>query len=112
MKQKMQKMFIQDTHQEEVYLKYFNFKQGNLFMADYTCEFEFLMLKCDIKEPKPQSIAYYTGGLKDSIVDVIRLQLCWTFNDVYKLANNVEKQQLKESKKLTFFSFRRANYSN
>ena len=81
-------------------------------MADYTYEFEFLMLKCDIKEPKPQTIARYIGGLKVSIVDVIHLQLYWTFNDVCKLVNNVEKQQLKENKKSISSSFKRPNYSN
>ena len=70
-------------------------------MADYTREFEFLILKYDIKEPESQTIARYIGELKESIANVIRLQPYWTFNDVRKLANNVEKQQLKESKKWT-----------
>ena len=70
------------------------------------------MLKCDIKEPEPQTIACYIGGLKESIVDAIHLQPYWTFNDVRKLANNVEKQQLNESKKSKSSSFRRPNYSN
>ena len=92
MKWKLQKRFIQDTYQQEVYLKYFNFKQGNLSVVDYTHEFEFLMLKYDIKEPEPQTIAWYIGGLKESIADMIRLQPYWTFNDVRKLTYNVEKQ--------------------
>ena len=57
MKREMQKRFIQDTYQQEVYLKYFSFKQGNLSVAKYTRDFEFLMLKYDIKEPEPQTIA-------------------------------------------------------
>ena len=81
-------------------------------MADYTHEFEFLMPKCDSKELEPQIIAHYIGGLKESITDIIRLQPHWIFNYVYKLSNNVEKQQLKESKKPTFSSFRRSNFSN
>ena len=85
-KREIQKRFIQDTYQQEVYLKYFNFKKGNLFVADYTHEFEFLMLKCDIKEPEPQTIARYIGGLKESNIDAIHLQPYWTFNDVRKLA--------------------------
>ena len=111
MKRELQKRFIQDTYQQEVYLKYFSFKQGNLSVADYTHEFEFLMLKFDIKEPEPQTIARYIGGLKENIADVIHLQPYWTFNDVRKLAYNVEKQQLKESKKPTP-TFRRPNFSN
>ena len=42
------------------------------------------MLKYDIKEPEPQTIACYMGGLKESISDMIRLQPYWTFNDVCK----------------------------
>ena len=81
-------------------------------MVDYTREFKFLLLKYDIKELEPQTIARYIGGLKESIADIVRLQPYWTFNDVRKLANNVEKQQLKENKKLTSYSFRRLNFSN
>ena len=81
-------------------------------MVDYTREFKFLLLKYDIKELEPQTIARYIGGLKESIADIVRLQPYWTFNDVRKLANNVEKQQLKENKKLTSYSFRRPNFSN
>ena len=69
------------------------------------------MFKCNIKEPEPQIIIRYIGGLKESIADVIRLQPYWTFNDVCKLAYNVEKQQLKESKKLTP-TLRRPNFAN
>ena len=56
-------------------MKYFSFKQGNLSVADYTHEFEFLMLQCDINDLERQTIARYTGGLKESIGDMIRLQL-------------------------------------
>ena len=56
MKRELQKRFVQDTYQQEVYLKYFSFKQGNLSMVEYTHEFEFLILKCDINELEPQTI--------------------------------------------------------
>ena len=92
-------------------MKYFNFKQGNLSVTDYTCEFEFLIFKCDIKEPEPQTIAYYIGGLTESIGDMIWLQPYWTFNNVRKLAYDIERQQAKESKKSTP-SFKRPYFSN
>ena len=92
-------------------MKYFSFKQGNLSVAEYTHEFEFLMLKCDIKEPKPQTIACYIVGLKKSIGDMICLQPYWTFNDGRKLAYNVERQQAKESRKPAP-SFKRPDFSN
>ena len=40
------------------------------------------------------------------------MQPYWTFNDVCKLANNIEKQQPKESKKPTSSAFRKPNFSN
>ena len=42
-------------------------------MEEYIREFEYLMLICDIKEPKEQTIAQFLGGLKKEFVDVIRL---------------------------------------
>ena len=74
MKRELHKRFIQDNYQQEVYLKYFSFKQCNLSMVDDTREFEFLMLMSDIKELEPQTIAHYIGELKENIADVIRLQ--------------------------------------
>ena len=65
-----------------VILEIFQLQKGNLSIAEYTCKFEFLMLKYDIKELEPQTIARYIGGLKESITDVIRLLPYWTFNDV------------------------------
>ena len=69
------------------------------------------MLKYDIKELEPQTIARHIGGLKESIGDMIWLQPYWTFSDIRKLAYNVEKQQAKESKKPTP-SFKRSDVSN
>ena len=80
-------------------------------MEEYTREFEFLKLKCDAKEKTSQTIAYYLGGLKKSIVDVIRLQPYWTLGDVIKLAKTVEKQQ-KEVQKPATTSFKRPSFSN
>ena len=74
-------------------MKFHNFKQFDLFVDDYTREFEYLMLKCDVVEPKEQTIARYLGGLKKEIAEVIKLQWYWTFNDVRKLALIVEQQR-------------------
>ena len=74
-------------------MKFHNFKQFDLSVDDYTREFEYLMLKCDVVEPKKQTIARYLGGLKKEIAEVIKLQWYWTFNDVRKLALIVEQQR-------------------
>ncbi|TXG58038.1 hypothetical protein EZV62_015867 [Acer yangbiense] len=70
-----------------------NFRQKDLSIAEYTAEFDNLMLKGDLMEPEEQTIARYLGGLNYEISNVVQLQPYWTFNDVCKLAFKVEKQQ-------------------
>ena len=81
-------------------MKFYNFKQGALSIEDYTREFEYLMLRCDVVEPKEQTIARYLAGMKDEICNDVRLQPFWTFTDLRKLPINVEKQR--ETKKYTY----------
>lgn len=98
MKRELRKRFISDNYKQDNYVKFHNFRQFELPVADYTREFEYLMLKCDVVEPEERTIARYLGGLKKEISDVIKLQPYWTFNDVRKLALNVE-QQKKEARR-------------
>ena len=63
-------------------------------MEEYTAEFNHLITKCDVAEPKKQTIARYLGGLRWEIGNIVQLQLYWTYNDVVKLAIKVEKQQM------------------
>lgn len=51
------------------------------------------MIKCDVMEPKEQTIACYLGGLKIEISNVVQLHRYWTLADVCKLESKVEKQQ-------------------
>jgi len=55
-------------------------------MEEYTTEFDRLMIRCDVVEPKEQMIARYLGGLHVELNDAVQLQPYWTFNDVCKLA--------------------------
>ena len=82
MKRELKRRFISDSYKQDNYLKFHNFKQFDLSVDDYTREFEYLMLKCDVVEPEERTIARYLGGLKKEISDVIKLQPYWTFNDV------------------------------
>ncbi|XP_017984225.1 PREDICTED: uncharacterized protein LOC108663577 [Theobroma cacao] len=66
-------------------------------VEEYTMEFEQLHMKCDVHEPKEQTVARYLGGLNVEITDVVQLQPYWNLNDVIRLALKVEKQQLRKS---------------
>ncbi|KAF8400232.1 hypothetical protein HHK36_013529 [Tetracentron sinense] len=72
-------------------------QQVNRSVKEYTEEFDNLMVRCGIFEPEEQTIARYLGGLRQEIQDVVKLQHYWTYNDVYKLAINVERQQQKRN---------------
>ena len=82
MKRELKRRFILDSYKQDNYLKFQNFKQFDLSIDDYTREFEYLMLKCDVVEPKEQTIARYLEGLKKEIAKVTKLQPFWTFNDI------------------------------
>ena len=92
-------------------MTFHNFKQKELFVEEYTTEFDHLMIWCDIVEPKEQMIAYYLGGLCVELSDVVQLQTYWTYNDVCKLSMKVEKQ-LKERHGSNFQSYNWEGVSN
>ena len=108
MKRELKRRFVSKNYRQDNYAKLYNFKQYNLSVEDYIREFEYLMLRCDIKEPEEQTIARFLGGLKRELADAIRLQPFWTFNDVRKLAITIEQQRMKYSPKTTA----KGSYSN
>ncbi|TXG53757.1 hypothetical protein EZV62_019013 [Acer yangbiense] len=80
-------------NKKDIFLKINNFRQRDLSVAEYTAEFDNLMLKGDVADPEEQSIARYLGGLNYEISNVVQLQPYWSLNDMCKLALKVEKQQ-------------------
>ena len=108
MKRELKRRFVSKNYRQDNYAKLYNFKQYNLSVEDYIREFEYLMLRCDIKEPEEQNIVRFLGGLKRELADAIRLQPFWTFNDVRKLAITIEHQRMKYSPKTTA----KGSYSN
>lgn len=54
-------------------------------------------MRYDVDEEDEQTIARYLEGLRTEIVDVIHLQQYWSFNDVCRLALEVEKQNKQKS---------------
>ncbi|KAK0587640.1 hypothetical protein LWI29_026225 [Acer saccharum] len=93
MKKELTRKYLPDNYRQDIFLKIQNFRQKDLSIAEYTAEFDNLMLKGDLMEPEQQTIARYLGGLNYEISNVVQLQPYWTFNDVCKLAFKVEKQQ-------------------
>ena len=55
-------------------------------------KFDHSMMYCDIVESEEQMVAYYLGGLRFEISNMVQLQPYCTYNDVCKLAHKVKKQ--------------------
>jgi len=52
MKSKLQARFLPLTYVKDCYSQLHNLTQGNLNVEKYTHEFEKLVIKCDLQEPK------------------------------------------------------------
>jgi Retrotransposon gag protein len=57
MVKKLRKKFMPEGYLQEVFLQLHGFVQSDKIMADYTEEFDHLMLKCGMIEPEEQIIA-------------------------------------------------------
>ena len=66
-KRELRKRCNSDNYKQDNNVKFLNFQQFVLSVADYTREFEYLMHKCDVVEPVERTIARYLGGLKKKI---------------------------------------------
>ena len=62
-------------------------------VEEYTCEFEKLVIKCDIQEPEEQTIVRYWRGLDPRYTNVVDLQAYTSFDEVCVLAHTVEQQK-------------------
>jgi len=98
MKAKLKARFLPPTYVQDCYSQCYNLTQGNMNVEEYTCEFEKLMIKCDIQEPEEQTIVRYLGGLDPRYSNVVELQAYASFDDFCVLADKVEQQQTSNTK--------------
>ncbi|GKC38100.1 gag-pol polyprotein-like protein, partial [Tanacetum coccineum] len=108
MKRELKRRFLPEIYRQDSFLKFHNLKQQDKSAEEYTSEFDHLMIKYDIVEPKEQTIAHYLGGLRSEISNVVQLQPYWTYVDVCKLAVKVEKHKKKNREVLLDLSTRKA----
>ncbi|KAJ9541339.1 hypothetical protein OSB04_027845 [Centaurea solstitialis] len=94
MKRLLKSKFLPVNHRQESFLDYHNLRQQSLSVEAFIAEFERLRMCCGIDEEEEQTIARFLGALRSEISDVVYLQQYWSFNDVCRLAFQVEKQLL------------------
>ncbi|XP_039140401.1 uncharacterized protein LOC120277608 [Dioscorea cayenensis subsp. rotundata] len=111
MKRELKRRFLPESYRQDSYLKLHNFKQNDLSVEEYTAEFDYLMIKCDVVEPQEQTIARFLGGLRTEVGNMVQLQPYWTYSDVCKLAMRIERQ-LKEARGSGFRSVSKGSSFN
>nr|GEW58887.1 uncharacterized protein [Tanacetum cinerariifolium] len=73
-------------------------KQGAGSAEDYSREFEYLLMKCDIPEDDPQTLVCYLGGLEPRVANVVELHTYQTLVELTILAHKVDSQQRSKGK--------------
>jgi len=73
MKSKLKARFLPPTYTQDYYSQLHNLTQGNLNVEEYTYEFENLVIKCNLQEPKEQTIVRHLGGLDPRYANVVDL---------------------------------------
>ncbi|KAK9714967.1 hypothetical protein RND81_06G134000 [Saponaria officinalis] len=92
LKKKLQTKFISADYTQELFLRLTHLKQNEGSVESYLRDFEQLTLQCEIQERPEQKIARFLEGLDGRIADKVRLQPLWSFDEVVRLAQRVEKQ--------------------
>ncbi|XP_004292437.1 PREDICTED: uncharacterized protein LOC101306407 [Fragaria vesca subsp. vesca] len=92
MRKELRKKFMHENYLQNNFLKLHNIRQGSRTVDDFTKEFDLLTMRCGLAEEEEQTVARYLAGLRREIHDVVVLQPCWSYSEVYQLAIQVEKQ--------------------
>ncbi|KAJ9557876.1 LOW QUALITY PROTEIN: hypothetical protein OSB04_012490 [Centaurea solstitialis] len=92
MKKLLREKFLPPNFRQEAFLEYHNLSQRSTTVEELICEFDRLRMRCGAEEEEEQIIARFLGALRPEIVDIVRLQPYWSFNDVCQLSLKVEKQ--------------------
>ncbi|KAK9756103.1 hypothetical protein RND81_01G073500 [Saponaria officinalis] len=92
LKKKLREKFIPADYTQELFLKLTHLKQDEGSVESYLRDFEQLTLQCEIQEKPEQKIARFLEGLDPKISEKVRLQPLWSFDEVVRLAQRIEKQ--------------------
>nr|GEZ22133.1 hypothetical protein CTI12_AA145160 [Tanacetum cinerariifolium] len=92
--------------------KYASTWQGTSTVEEYSREFEYLLMKCDVPKDDPQTLVRYLGGLEPRVANFVELHSYQTLTDLTLLSHKVDSQQRSKGKfDPTLQSFRPTTYS-
>ncbi|KAE8676682.1 putative CCCH-type zinc finger family protein [Hibiscus syriacus] len=93
MKKKMKGHFLPFGYTQTLFQRLHALRQGARSIDDYTEEFYQLVARNDLSEMEEQMVAWYLGGLRQPLQDVLSLHSLWSVSEAYQRALAVEKQQ-------------------
>lgn len=72
----LQWKYMPSHYRQDVFMKLHHLQQQDRIVEAYIAEFDQLMLKNDLQEPKEHTITHYLGGLRPTISNVVQLPGC------------------------------------
>nr|GEW10680.1 hypothetical protein CTI12_AA145160 [Tanacetum cinerariifolium] len=108
MKEKMKQKFLPSYYIHASFSQLHSLKQRAGTAEDYSREFEYLLMKCDIPKDDPQTLVRYLGGLEPRVAHVIKLRTYQTLAKLTLLAHKVDSQQQTKGKQ----EFTRPNFKS
>nr|GEZ48448.1 hypothetical protein CTI12_AA531400 [Tanacetum cinerariifolium] len=73
MKEKIKQKFLPSYYIHASFSQLHSLRQGAGTAEDYSREFKYLLMKCDIPEDDPQTLVRYLGGLESRVAHVMEL---------------------------------------
>lgn len=98
MKAKMKQKFLPAYYVQSSFSQLHSLKQGTGTVEEYSREFEYLLMKCDVPEDDPQTLVRYLGGLESRVANVVELHSYQTLAELTLLAHKVDTQKRTKGK--------------
>ncbi|GJR33812.1 reverse transcriptase, partial [Tanacetum coccineum] len=112
MKAKMKQKFLPTYYVQNSFSQLHSLRQGTGTAEEYSREFEYLLMKCDVPEDDPQTLVRYLGGLEPRVANVVELHSYQTLTELTLLSHKVDSQQRSKGKfEPTRQSFKPTTYS-
>nr|GEX89744.1 hypothetical protein [Tanacetum cinerariifolium] len=73
-------------------------RERNSNAEEYSREFEYLLMTCDVPEDDPQTLVRYMGGLEPRVANVVELHSYQTLAELTILSHKVDSQQRSKGK--------------
>ncbi|RDX97027.1 hypothetical protein CR513_20245, partial [Mucuna pruriens] len=92
MKSVMRRRFVSNHYHRDLLKKLQCLTQGSMKVQNYFEEMKIVMTRANVKEDHEVTMARFIGGLKNEIVDVVKLQHYMEIEDLLHKAVQVERQ--------------------